>query len=235
MQNTLSGGKRRWALMMALGAVLTSACSSTGLEVTSNPSGAEVTVKPLGSGLEKKLGQTPLTLKPDELEGVPSGSGPLRFKISKDGYQPVELILGDAGASDVKVHAELLAGMGFDNPVILNEHLEKIFLAQELVRRKKTDDAIKILEGVRDAVPGIAVVHELLGGAYYVKGDKTRARASFEKALVLNPTSTDALSMQKLLDAPAAPAAGGAAPVTPAAPSAPSAPAAPTAPATGGN
>lgn len=209
-----------------LGHVLTilliPACSSS-LEVSSNPSGAEVTVKPLGSGTEKSLGKTPLTLAPDDLEGVPSGSGPLRFRLSLDGYQPLELILADAGASDVKVHAELRAGAGFENPAKLNEHLDQIFMAQELVRRRRLDDALKILEAARNSLPGVAVVHELLGGVYALKGDKAQARASFERALALNPVSTDALNMQRRLleggEAPAA-AAGTAPPAAEAAPAA---------------
>ena len=185
-----------WGLLGLLG--LLCACSST-VQVASNPSGADVWVKPVGSGTEKKLGQTPLNFKPSELEGVPSGSGPLRFRMTKDGYKPVDLIVTDAGASELSVNVDLEAGPGFDNPVVLNSHLEKIFTAQQLIQMKNFDEAQKILEGVRERVPTLAVVHELLGGVYFLKGEKLKSLDAFKRALALNPNSVDAINMTETL------------------------------------
>lgn len=180
-----------------------SACSST-MQVSSNPSGADVWVKPLGSGAEKKLGQTPLTLNPSDLDGVPTGAGPLRFRMTKDGYKPIDLIVTDSGASNLMVSVDLEAGPGFDNPSALNGHLERIFTAQQFIQMKKYDEAQKLLEGVRERVPTLAVVHELLGGVYFLKGDKVLALDSFKRALALNPNSVDAINISDSLNRGAA-------------------------------
>ncbi len=182
---------RLWLLGLM---VAMSACSTT-LELSSNPSGADVVVKPIGSGAEKKLGQTPLTLRPSDLDGIPSGGGPLRFRLSKDGYKPIDVVVTDSGAADLKVHTDLEAGPGFDNPARLNSHLEQIFTAQQLIQIKKFDEAQKLLESTRLQVPTLAVVHELLGGIYFIRGEKVLALDSFKRALALNPNSVDALNM----------------------------------------
>ena len=195
-------------------ALLGLAACATSLEVSSNPSGADVVVKPLGSGAEKNLGKTPLTLNANDLEGVPSGGGPMRFRITKDGYKPLDLLVTDIGSSELKVNVDLEAGPGFENPAALNGHLERIFTAQQFIQMKKFDDAQKLLEAVRAQVPTLAVVHELLGGVYYLKGEKVLALDSFRRAIALNPNSIDALNMSSEISrdtasvgAPSAPAA----------------------------
>jgi tetratricopeptide (TPR) repeat protein len=62
---------------------------------------------------------------------------------------------------------------------------------------KKFDDAQKILEGVRERVPTLSVVHELLGGVYFLKGEKVQALDAFKRALALNPNSVDAINMSE--------------------------------------
>ena len=197
-----------------LGAILAlllsvSACS-TSVQISSNPSGANVWVKPLGSGTRKSIGQTPLTFDPSDLDGVPNSSGPLSVQMEKDGYQPADIIVTDIGSGKVEVHKDLVAGPGFDNPSKLNSHLERVFTAQQLIQVKRFDDAEKILTTVKNAVPTLAVVHELLGGVYFLKGEKVKALDAFQRALALNPTSIDAINMTREL----ADQAGTSAPVT---------------------
>ncbi|MEO5666843.1 MAG: tetratricopeptide repeat protein [Bdellovibrionota bacterium] len=180
---------------LCLSALLGLAACASSIEVTSNPAGADVIAKPLGSGAEKKLGQTPLTLNTADLEGVPTGSGPLLLKITKDGYKPMDLLVTEMGSGTLKVSAELEPGPGFENPSQLNAHLEAIFTAQQFIKMRKYDEAQKLLEAIRAKVPTLAVVHELLGGVYFLKGDKVQALDAFKRALALNPNSVDALNM----------------------------------------
>ena len=142
-----------------------------------------------------------MTFNPADLDGVPTSSGPLTIEMKKDGYKPVDLIVTDIGSGKIEIHKDLEAGPGFDNPSKLNAHLERMFAAQQFIQMKRYDDAEKLLTTVREAVPTIAIVHELLGGIYFIKGEKVKALDAFQRALALNPTSVDAVNMANELSA----------------------------------
>jgi hypothetical protein len=189
---------------------LNGACSST-VAITSNPSDAEIIAKPVGAGAEIKLGKTPTVLDDDALEQVPGGSGPVRLQLRKPGYRPVDILVTEISASNLTIHTELEASSGFEDAFTLNQNLDKIFAAQQLIRQRQFQQAQTLLLDTQKTFPQLAVTYELLGGTYYFLGDKGKASEAFQRAVILNPNSVDALaglSRSTASTAPATPSGG---------------------------
>ncbi len=181
------------------------ACSST-VAITSNPSEAEIIVKPVGAGAEIKLGKTPAVLTDEALSQVPGGAGPVRLQLKKPGYRPVDILVTEIGAADLTIHSELEASSGFDDAFTMNQNLDKIFAAQQLIRQRQFQQAQTLLLDSQKTFPQLAVTYELLGGTYYFMGDKAKATEAFQKAVILNPNSVDALAGLSRSTASVAPA-----------------------------
>ena len=81
-----------------------------------------------------------------------------------------------------------------DNPVV------KATLVRNLIAQKNLPAAEKELAGLRKAYPTVAGVHTLDASLRLQKNDVSGARASFEKALTLNPDNTEALAGLTMLD-----------------------------------
>lgn len=72
-------------------------------------------------------------------------------------------------------------------------------IGYEFLGQDRTADAIAVFELNVEAYPGSADVHDSLGEAYMLSGDKARAVASYERSLALNPASTNAQAMLEKL------------------------------------
>lgn len=69
----------------------------------------------------------------------------------------------------------------------------------QLLRRKRTEDAIRLLRLNAEAYPKSSNVYDSLGEAFVAAGDKLQAIANYQKALLLNPRNYNAAGMlQKL-------------------------------------
>jgi len=64
----------------------------------------------------------------------------------------------------------------------------------------KTDDAIELFQLNVKHFPASSDVYSNLGDAYVRKGDRSRARANYKKALELNPSSTETESKLKTVE-----------------------------------
>ncbi|MGH7567399.1 MAG: YceI family protein [Gemmatimonadales bacterium] len=72
-------------------------------------------------------------------------------------------------------------------------------LGYKLLQRGRLDDAIRIFQVNAAAFPQSANVHDSLGEAYFLKGDRARARESYEKSLALDPDNAGAMEVLRWL------------------------------------
>ena len=74
-----------------------------------------------------------------------------------------------------------------------------------LLEKKKTKEAIAVFEKNAVDFPASWNVHDSLGEAYAVDGQRDRAIASYEKSLALNPANTNGAEQLRRLKSPAPP------------------------------
>jgi uncharacterized membrane protein len=75
-------------------------------------------------------------------------------------------------------------------------------LGYKLIRTKKFEEAIRVLQLNVEAYPKSSNVYDSLGEAYMDDGDKTQAIADYRKSLELNPKNSGAVLMLRKLNAP---------------------------------
>jgi len=69
-----------------------------------------------------------------------------------------------------------------------------------LLRSKKYELAIEIINGYLAKSPNSALLHYMLGSTYRYQGDMNKAKAAFEKSLVLNPSFIESrINLAKIL------------------------------------
>jgi hypothetical protein len=72
-------------------------------------------------------------------------------------------------------------------------------LGYRLIRARKFEDAIAILQLNTEAFPQSSNAYDSLAEAYMDQGDRTQATANYEKAVELNPKNANSISMLKKL------------------------------------
>jgi tetratricopeptide (TPR) repeat protein len=72
-------------------------------------------------------------------------------------------------------------------------------LGYEMLRLKRTDEALRALRLCVELFPGSANAHDSYGEALMINGDKARAIESYEKSLELEPENTNAADMLERL------------------------------------
>lgn len=181
-------------------ALIICSCSSTSVNFRSSPQKAAVSVKPLGSGANKNLGDTPLTVSAAEIEKEFQGSGPITVEFTKEGYKTVRMLITELSSLDLTLDVELQPASGLEDPVVLNAGIEKLFDAQRLIKTQRFDEALKLLDEVRRSSPQLSASYELLGGVYFLQGKKLEALDSYRAAARLNPRSTEATRMRDMIE-----------------------------------
>lgn len=73
-------------------------------------------------------------------------------------------------------------------------------LGYKLLQAGRVEEAVRIFELNAEIHPDSANVHDSLGQAYVALGDEDRARASYARALALDPISTSAIEMLRWLE-----------------------------------
>ncbi len=178
---------------------LLSACSSSGLTISSSPEGAEVT------NLQGELlGKTPITLSSDQTAKI-SDSGLLNFKVAAPGYLP-RLVHADGGvAREISValpkseagsfKSEFLRDFGRD----MNKMLRAAFVIQKLIGQRKIDEAAREIETFKKEYPSIAYGHVMSAHLALVQGKREEAKASMSRAQALDPEDGDISQSLKLI------------------------------------
>lgn len=176
-----------------------SACATTSLSLDSSPAKAKVVVKPLGAGATKVLGETPLTVRAADIESEYSGSGPITIEFIKEGYKPKTVLITELSAMNINLKVDLETLSGLDDPALLNAQIESLFEAQRLVRVRRFDEALKLINGIKQATPNLSATYELEGGINYMTARYRQALDAYRQAVKLNPRSVEAVRMRDLL------------------------------------
>lgn len=175
-------------------------CASTRIEIDSFPPQATVRAKPLGSGGEQDLGQTPLKLSSEDLEKTFNGSGPVVLEFVRDGYRSEKILISELGAIDLRIKADLKPLSGLEDPNVINATIEKLFEVQRLVRLNRLDEGLVIVRELKKDAPYIASVFELEGGILYLKREFRASLDAYRIAVKINPRSVEAARMREMLE-----------------------------------
>jgi len=176
------------------------ACSSTTISLNSVPEQASVKVKPLGSGAVKELGVTPLNMSAADIEKDYGGSGPLLVEFHKEGYLTKSVLITDMSIKNINLKVTLDGLSGLDDPAEMNAQIETLFEAQRLVRVRRYDEALKLVEKIKSKIPTLSSPYELEGGIYYMSRRFPEALDSYRRAVKLNPRSVEAVRMRDMLE-----------------------------------
>jgi tetratricopeptide (TPR) repeat protein len=190
--------KLKFAPLGVLSLLLIS-CASTQVSFFTNPTEVKVFAKPLGEGKRTLLGQTPLITPVKNIANLAQSTGPLMIEFEKDGYETRSMVLSDIDVNNLLLNVEMKPAFRAGDQATLNWLVENSFEVQRLAKSQRFEESLKILAEMRRVAPLVAMVHEMLGGIYYAKGEYKESFDSYSEALKLNPRSIEAFKMTNLL------------------------------------
>ena len=175
-------------------------CATTRISLFTNPNGAQVYAKPLGSGQLQLLGETPLTVSGDQIEKVYSGSGPVLLEFRKEGFQTTTTLVTELSSQDLNINMEMTPSAGLEDMQGLNTLIETLFECQRLVKVHRYDEALARLKEIERKAPQISTIYEMEGGIYYLQRKYQDALDAYRLAVRYNPKNVEALRMRGLLE-----------------------------------
>lgn len=179
---------------------LLSGCASTRVSLFTNPPGAKVYAKPLGSGRLQMMGETPVTVTGEQIEKEYGGSGPVLLEFRKEGFQTTTALVTELSSQDLNINMEMVPQGGLDDLQRLNGLIETLFECQRLVQVKRYDEALSRLKEVEKQAPQISTIYELQGGIYYLQRKFPDALDAYRLAVRYNPRNAEALRMRDMLE-----------------------------------
>jgi tetratricopeptide (TPR) repeat protein len=191
---------RQCILTLGLSALVVG-CSTGMITLQSTPSGAKVYVASVGAEGSKLVGETPLSLKPAELETHYKGVGPVQIEIKKDGYLPSRTVITDVSGAELTVSLNLEPTTGLEDFEKLNSVVDMTFESQRLARVGKYDEALKKIVDIKKEAPQLAAVYELEGGIFYLQKKFRESLDSYKLAVKFNPKNPEAQKMRANLEA----------------------------------
>jgi tetratricopeptide (TPR) repeat protein len=180
-------------LSSALLGLAGSACSTSRLDVHSEPEGADVVALPKGQ-TPIKLGVTPLTVNQDSHPELFSSE--LRLQVTKDGYSTESILiphssLGTETRLDLNLPESKLPSSCSQSEQIINEITQKLAQSQLLVFRKNFSEAKQQLLDLSNRYSNVAVIYTLLGNISYVEKNLTAALDYYKRAKALAPENIE--------------------------------------------
>ncbi len=178
-----------YLFFVVLPLLLTTACQSGQLVVTSSPNEADVYLTEDG-GARTALGKTPLKIDSKVLSSASTDN--IRLEVEKDGYHAKSVLLPtpflpsefsySAKLSEVSVPQKCK-----DINSSLNALAEGIAESQSFIASRNFSMAESRLMRLVVEFPNVSVVYGLLGNVYYLQKDLKRAYDNYIKAFSLNP------------------------------------------------
>jgi tetratricopeptide (TPR) repeat protein len=170
-----------------------SACTTSRLEVHSEPEGADVIALPKGQ-TPIKLGVTPLTVNQDSHPELFSSE--LRLRVTKDGYSTESVLvphssLGSETRLDLDLPESKLPASCSQSEQIINDITQKLAQSQLLVFRKNFVEAKQQLIELSNRYSNVAVIYTLLGNISYVEKNLTAALDYYKRAKALAPENAE--------------------------------------------
>jgi tetratricopeptide (TPR) repeat protein len=175
--------------------------SGSTIKIASEPAGATIFVKSLGSKDGEKIGVTPFEIKDDQLAKKKLKDGPLVVELEKQGYANKTVILSEVEAVDIDVSVPLQAVDQLKEANQYDDISSKLFEVQRLTRTKNYSEALKLVKSVQKLNPEISVPYELEGGILYLQKNLKESYNAFDLAYSKNSSNTFALRMKKIIRA----------------------------------
>ena len=186
------------AILVLLVTFVSCGSKSTYITFESVPNGVDIYVKPIDQDAYKRIGVTPLNFRADEIEKKYEGSGPISVEYRKLGFTSSNVIITELSAIDLKVKMELFSESGLDDQRQLNWVIDTMFEVKRLATAKRYQDALKIIEKVRETVPQVSAVYELQGGIFYLMKRYSAAFDSYSAAVRYNPKNLENIRMKEI-------------------------------------
>lgn len=186
--------------ILLLAAEIFSGCASTRVGLFTNPPGAKVFGKPLGSGRFELLGETPITVSADQIEKNYKGSGPVLVEFRKEGFQTNTVLVTELSSQDLNINAELVALGGLEDLERVNYLIDSLFECQRLVKVQRYEEALTRLKELEKAAPQVSTIYELQGGIYYLQQKYRDALDAYRLAVRYYPKNVEALRMRNMLE-----------------------------------
>jgi tetratricopeptide (TPR) repeat protein len=165
----------------------------------SEPEGATVFVKPVGSGALKQIGVTPFTADSHQLNSESGGAGPIVVEYQKEGYRNARVLITELSSLDLSVNMDLELANPLEDPAVLNKHIDQAFEAQRLLRAGRPAEALRLIAEAKKEAPNLSIFYEIEGGIHYLEGDYKSAFDAYKVAVSLNPNSPSAVRMRDKL------------------------------------
>lgn len=183
--------------ILCLVSTMTFGCAST-LTVRSEPAGADVSIREMGSTEEQVIGQTPLIISSRELK-LSEKTKPFVVRVHQSQFNDKTALISRLDGQDIDLFLTLDSGGSAQNAAQMNSFIDDLFRAQSMAKTKDTDGAMKLLNKLIDSHPRVAAAYELRGSLYILKNDLPSALRDYNVAVQLNPNSLEAARVQKQL------------------------------------
>lgn len=185
-------------LLLAL--LLVSSCSSSSIKVSSNPKGAKVFLRNIGSNDRKEVGVTPILLDKNKIKKVLKDDGLFSIIVEHNLYHPKEIFVTETSSKQMSFDLTLIKLPKVDQAYEIDDIVEKFFKCQRYIRVKRYNDCEVVLEKLIEKYPEISTIYEFQGTMYYLKNEKKKAIQAFNTALKYNPENLESVRMLKLIN-----------------------------------
>ena len=167
------------------------------VKITSSPDKAEVKVTN-NDGETKSLGITPLELTGKDIYS--SSSRMSLIHISKDGFESQNVFIAQESSLEsyninIKLRTKSEDGKNQDIRSRQEKLAKNIAMSNNLINKKRYDEAERVLTSVTDEFPYVSVSYDLLGNIAYLQRDFRAAINYYEKSFQLNPENSETKSM----------------------------------------
>lgn len=181
--------------------LITVGCSTI-LTVRSFPEAADVYMRPMGvQGDKKKVGQTPLSMDLTQFVAAMGFKGPLVIETSKAGFVAKEMMVSDAGATDIELNFELKQEVKENINQKIDNVVDRLFEVQRLAQIGRLQDALTNTQQLKADYPDMAAVFEMEAGVLFLMNRFDDSFDAFNQAAALNPNNYETRNMRDILAA----------------------------------
>lgn len=176
---------------------LNSCSTISKVKITSSPDKAEVKVT-TNDGETKSLGTTPLELTGKDIYS--SASRMSVIHISKDGFESQNVFIAQESSLEsyninIKLRTKSEDVKNQDMKSRQEKLAKNIAMSNNLINKKRYDEAERVLTSVSQDFPYVSVSYDLLGNIAYLRRDFRAAINYYEKSYQLNPENSETKTM----------------------------------------
>jgi tetratricopeptide (TPR) repeat protein len=176
---------------------LNSCSTISKVKINSSPDKAEVKVT-TNDGETKSLGTTPLELNGKDIYS--SASRMSVIHISKDGFESQNVFIAQESSLEsyninIKLRTKSEDVKNQDIKSRQEKLAKNIAMSNNLINKKRYDEAERVLTSVTQDFPYVSVSYDLLGNIAYLKRDFRAAINYYEKSYQLNPENSETKTM----------------------------------------